>query len=183
MKRIFLLSLLVPTLVLAQDTTPDVPVNIPQSSTFWTMFLMVVGFPFLAKALNLLFDMFLNWRKSKGDKKAETYARLWALAGDAVAYVNAQTKMTIDEITAPGSELGAKVSAAEAAKYQAAAKAAMMAWLTTDGFKAAVAEIGIATTEAEKWLTGLIQKRFDTQKALSDIGSAPVVSVTPPVVP
>lgn len=183
MKRFLLVVLLFPVLALAQDTTPDVPVNVPQSSTFWTAFIMVVGLPFLAKALNLVFDMFLNWRKAKGDKRAEAYARIWALAGDAVAFVNAKTKATRDLITSPGSEGGTKVTATEAKQYQDEARAALIEWLGTEGFKAAAAEIGIAAGKAEEWVRGLIQKRFEAQNALDGMASAPAVVVNSPAVP
>lgn len=175
MKKFLLLVLLAPTWALAQEN-PDpggVVDNLPQSSAFWTVFLTAVALPFLGKALSLLMDMVINWRRAKGDKRAETYARLWTLAGDAVAYVNAKTKATREYIMSPGSEGGTRVTAAEAKAYQDEARMAMMEWLGKEGIVAAMNELGIAADKAEEWLRGLIQKRFETQRALDAASGLP----------
>lgn len=143
----------------------------PESvSTFWTMFLSVVAFPFLAKALNILFDLFVSWRASKNDRHAALYQKYWALAGDAVAYVNAQTKALREQVVDPSSPGGVSVTASEARALQDAALSTLKSWLGGDQGQAAIANgIGIASDQVETWLRGLIQKRFETQKALAGV--------------
>lgn len=181
-RLLFMLVLAAPAFALAQETDPNaVADDLPQSSAFWTLFLSIIALPFLGKALSLLVESFLAWRRAKGDKQAETYARLWALAGDAVAYVNAQTKATRDVITSPSSPGGTSVTAEEARMYQEAARAAMMEWLGTAGVAAAVKELGIAQDKFTEWLRGLIQKRFETQRLLEV--SSVQTSVPAPIIP
>lgn len=157
--------------------------HMPQSSAFWTAFLTVVALPFLGKALHLLAELGFTWARSKGWKKAEAWERAYRIADSLIGYVDAETRAAREAALSPGSEGGSKVTAAEAQKLQALALEAGKKWLGQGGLEQLAKEAGIVAGEAEGWLRGVIEERFNVKKiaetAAENSAPAPAIASSP----
>lgn len=171
-----------PLLAFAQ-TTPD-----PEPSVLARLFVQYV-LPalgtVLAMAITALGALAVKWLNAKtGNAQAAAFAqRLFALAQDAVAHVDAQVKAGVVAASADG-----QLTQEEIKRLQTLALQALRQWAGPNLADQAHDLLGIGHTMLDAWLMGLIQKAFSVKPEKTMWPSkAPQIlvssaSATPPIV-